>query len=39
MNLDSDVKLSLPEASEWQLADKWILSRLNDTVRDVTRLI
>ena len=38
MNLDSDVELSLPEASEWQLADKWILSRLNDTVRDVTRL-
>ncbi|URI12279.1 valine--tRNA ligase [Ligilactobacillus salivarius] len=38
MNLDSDVGLSLPEASEWQLADKWILSRLNDTVRDVTRL-
>ena len=38
MNLDSDVDLSLPEASEWQLADKWILSRLNDTVRDVTRL-
>ena len=38
MNLDSDVELSLPEASEWQLADKWILSRLNDIVRDVTRL-
>ncbi|MEN3953674.1 valine--tRNA ligase [Ligilactobacillus salivarius] len=38
MNLDSDVELNLPEASEWQLADKWILSRLNDTVRDVTRL-
>ena len=38
MNSDSDVELSLPEASEWQLADKWILSRLNDTVRDVTRL-
>lgn len=38
MNLDSDVELSLPEASEWQLADKWILSRLNDTVRDVTCL-
>lgn len=38
MNLDSDVELSLPEASEWQLADKWILSRLNDTVHDVTRL-
>lgn len=38
MNLDSDVELSLPEASEWQLADKWILSRLNDTVCDVTRL-
>ncbi|PHY96469.1 valine--tRNA ligase [Ligilactobacillus salivarius] len=38
MNLDNDVELSLPEASEWQLADKWILSRLNDTVRDVTRL-
>lgn len=38
MNLDSDVELSLPEASGWQLADKWILSRLNDTVRDVTRL-
>lgn len=38
MNLDSDVESSLPEASEWQLADKWILSRLNDTVCDVTRL-
>ncbi len=38
MNLDSDVELSLPETSGWQLADKWILSRLNDTVRDVTRL-
>lgn len=38
MNLDSDVELSLPEASEWQLADKWTLSRLNDTVCDVTRL-
>ncbi|KRM19103.1 valyl-trna synthetase [Ligilactobacillus hayakitensis DSM 18933 = JCM 14209] len=38
MNLDENVELTLPEKQSWQLADKWILSRLNDTVKDVTRL-
>ena len=36
MNLDEDTKAELPDKSEWQLADKWIISRLNDTVKDVT---
>ncbi len=38
MNLDDDTKTQLPDQSEWQLADKWILSRLNNTVKEVTRL-
>ena len=36
MNLDDDTKAELPPKSEWKLADKWIISRLNDTVKDVT---
>lgn len=36
MNLDEDTKAELPSKDEWQLADKWIISRLNDTVKDVT---
>ncbi|MCQ2557438.1 MAG: valine--tRNA ligase [Ligilactobacillus sp.] len=36
MNLDENTKAELPAQSEWQLADKWILSRLNDTVEKVT---
>ena len=35
MNLDEDTKAELPPKEEWQLADKWIISRLNDTVKDV----
>ena len=35
MNLDDDTKAELPPKEEWQLADKWIISRLNDTVKDV----
>ncbi|HIZ96360.1 MAG TPA: valine--tRNA ligase [Candidatus Ligilactobacillus excrementavium] len=38
MNFDEKTKAELPDQSEWQLADKWILSRLNSTVREVTRL-
>lgn len=38
MNLDEDTTATLPAKAEWQLADKWILSRLNDTVKEVTRL-
>lgn len=38
MNLDDDTKAELPEKSEWQLSDKWILSRLNKTVKEVARL-
>ncbi len=38
MNFDSDTKAELPDKDEWQLADKWILSRLNTTIKDVTRL-
>ena len=36
MNLDEDTKAELPSKDEWLLADKWIISRLNDTVKDVT---
>ena len=35
MNLDEDTKAELPPKEERQLADKWIISRLNDTVKDV----
>ncbi|TWW14040.1 valine--tRNA ligase [Dellaglioa algida] len=38
MNLDGVDKIELPAKSEWQLVDKWILSRLNTTVSEVTRL-
>ena len=38
MNLADDTKPVLPPKNEWQLADKWILNRLNQTVADVTRL-
>ncbi|KRN88980.1 valine--tRNA ligase [Ligilactobacillus ceti] len=37
MNLDDDTKPELPAKSEWQLADQWIISRLNNTIADVTR--
>ncbi|WP_304249951.1 valine--tRNA ligase [Limosilactobacillus gastricus] len=36
MNLDVMAAPSLPAQSEWTLADKWILSRLNATVSQVT---
>ncbi|GAW64201.1 valyl-tRNA synthetase [Ligilactobacillus acidipiscis DSM 15836] len=38
MNFDEDTTAQLPDKSEWQLADKWILSRLNTTIHEVTRL-
>ncbi|WP_306419297.1 valine--tRNA ligase [Levilactobacillus bambusae] len=36
MNLGEMTKPTLPDQSEWDLADKWILSRLNATVKQVT---
>ncbi|MCH5462068.1 valine--tRNA ligase [Lactobacillus sp. LC28-10] len=36
MNLGEMSKPELPDRSEWDLADKWILSRLNRTVAQVT---
>ncbi len=38
MNLDGIDKPELPDKSEWQLSDKWILSRLNATVNHVSEL-
>ncbi len=38
MNLDEETTKDLPDIKEWQLSDKWILSRLNKTVKEVTRL-
>lgn len=38
MNLDGIDKPTLPEKSEWQLSDRWILSRLNATISHVTEL-
>ena len=35
MNLDDDTQPVLPPQAEWKLADKWIISRLNDTIKDV----
>ena len=35
MNLDDDTQPVLPPQTEWKLADKWIISRLNDTIKDV----
>jgi valyl-tRNA synthetase len=36
MNLDAETTATLPAYAELTLADKWILSRLNDTVEKVT---
>ncbi len=36
MNLGEMSKPELPDESEWDLADRWILSRLNKTVAQVT---
>ncbi|KRL97985.1 valyl-tRNA synthetase [Liquorilactobacillus satsumensis DSM 16230 = JCM 12392] len=38
MNLAENTKAQLPAKEQWQLSDKWIISRLNQTVADVTRL-
>lgn len=38
MNLSEDTTGQLPAKEQWQLADKWILARLNETVEQVTRL-
>ncbi|MFT8867233.1 class I tRNA ligase family protein, partial [Liquorilactobacillus nagelii] len=38
MNLADDTQPTLPEKATWKLADKWIISRLNQTVADVSRL-
>jgi valyl-tRNA synthetase len=37
MNLDDDTVVALPDEAERSLADKWILSRLNDTIAAVTK--
>ncbi|GEN95905.1 valine--tRNA ligase [Pediococcus ethanolidurans] len=36
MNLGEMTEPVLPDKSEWNLTDKWILSRLNETVHQVT---
>ncbi len=36
MNLDGVETPTLPAQGQWTLADKWILSRLNATVKQVT---
>ena len=38
MNLDDDTRAELPEKAVWKLSDKWIISRLNHTITEVTRL-
>ncbi|KRM99249.1 valine--tRNA ligase [Loigolactobacillus rennini] len=38
MNLAADTKAVLPDTAQFDLADRWILSRLNETIGDVTRL-
>lgn len=38
MNLGDMEKPVLPDKSDWNLADRWVLSRLNKTVADVHRL-
>ncbi|MDN2453037.1 valine--tRNA ligase [Lactobacillus sp. UCMA15818] len=38
MNLDDDTTAQLPVKSQWKLSDKWIISRLNETIGEVTRL-
>ena len=37
MNLDGIEEPKLPAKDQWQLSDRWILSRLNETVNHVTR--
>lgn len=37
MNLGENTKPQLPSKDQWQLTDKWIISRLNQTIKDVTR--
>ncbi len=36
MNLGADAKNQLPEGSALETADKWVLSKLNSLIRDVT---
>ena len=38
MNLSATTKPVVPAADKWDLTDKWILSRLNDTVKHVTEM-
>ncbi|MFD1319453.1 valine--tRNA ligase [Loigolactobacillus zhaoyuanensis] len=38
MNLGDDTTATMPAAAQRDLADRWILSRLNETVTEVTRL-
>ncbi len=37
MNLETDTKIELPDRNLLTLADKWILSRLNSTIENVTK--
>ena len=36
MNLSADAKNELPDASKLEIADKWVLSKLNSLIADVT---
>ncbi len=38
MNLGENTKPVVPAESDWDLTDRWILSRLNDTVKHVTEM-
>jgi len=38
MNLGHNTKPVVPAADKWDLTDKWMLSRLNDTVKHVTEM-
>ncbi|EJF02172.1 valine--tRNA ligase [Liquorilactobacillus mali] len=38
MNLDDETTGQLPAREQWKLSDKWIISRLNETIGEVTRL-
>ncbi|WP_057746641.1 valine--tRNA ligase [Liquorilactobacillus capillatus] len=38
MNLDEGTRAQLPEKAAWKLSDQWIISRLNHTISEVTRL-
>ena len=37
MNLEDDIEVELPSNEKLALADKWILSKLNDTIENVSR--